>query len=222
VSGLSGLSTATTITVTAPGYSSVQTSVFNTPCGCNGPCASNQQVTVSLSPVKDAGLGDASPPAAGCPASAPSQGNACSTNGLFCEYGTSTNPYCNSLWQCTGSTWQDASSSGTCPPPDAACPASYAAASANLACSVADEMQLCEYPQGTCICSTYSGGLPHAGGPDWDCTPTTTGCPAAVPELGSPCPNDTPADCDYGQCSGGVGMTCVDGYWSIAMVACPA
>ena len=64
--------------------------------------------------------------------------------------------------------------------------------------------------------------FPTAGGPDWFCTPITAGCPATRPTLGSACSDPSLTDCDYAQCAGGYGEACVDGYWTLAMVACPA
>jgi hypothetical protein len=177
------------------------------------------QLVGDAAPLPDASV---HPPGAPCPADAPPLDSACSASGSTCEYGTNLNPNCNALFQCNGSEWRALPREGTCPPPGATCPSSYAAASGNLACATDDLQELCEYPQGTCVCTNDSGGLPHSGGPTWDCTPTTSGCPAAVPILGSSCEGPSLDDCDYGQCSGGVGTACVDGYWELAMVACPA
>ncbi len=154
-----------------------------------------------------------------CPASAPSAGETCTRAGLECEYGSSPNPACNDLWTCSGSTWTHTPHGGACPSPSGTCP-SYATASARGSCS--PDSLICAYPQGTCICTDDPGGLPTMGGPDWFCTATTTGCPATRPALGSACSDPSLKDCDYGQCSGGVGEACTDGYWTLAMVACPA
>ncbi len=218
-------SSPVTITVTAPGYASATVSVTVEYCGCNGDCGGPQQATVSLNPGDQT---DAAPPppdaspAPACPPSEPTKGGACTLEGLYCQYGTNPNPSCDDVWQCESSAWQIVTKSGVCAAPTDACPASYATASANLKCAMADEQQICEYPQGTCICTSDPGGLPLEGPPQWSCSPVTAGCPAAPPTLGSECPKDTPSDCDYGQCSGGVGMTCVGGYWALALVACAA
>src|ERR1700722_10898136 len=47
------------------------------------------------------------PPVESCPASPPSQGDPCENIGLWCEYGSSPDPYCNGLWPCgPPGTWQ--------------------------------------------------------------------------------------------------------------------
>jgi hypothetical protein len=248
VVGLPGIGVTTTILVTAPGYGSASATVASTACGCDQSGCAASTVMVALEPhsiVDDAGPRpdsaapppdatspprdatspppDAtSPPPSGCPTSAPTMGSACSVDTLYCDYGTSLNPNCNDLWECVGSRWQDMSTGNICPPPSATCPAAFMTGQ-QQPCAMADESELCAYPQGTCICTSDPGGLPLENGPVWSCAPPTMGCPAEIPELGSSCPAGTPADCDYGQCSGGVGMTCVDGYWTIVRaIACAA
>jgi hypothetical protein len=101
------------------------------------------------------------------------------------------------------------------------CPSSYDAAHADKSMCGA-QGQICEYPQGDCICTSDPGGLPSTGGPIWSCTPVSPGCPSTRPALGSPCSTDPTTVCDYGGCSGGVDQQCIDGFWGVAMVACPA
>jgi hypothetical protein len=166
----------------------------------------------------DAGV----PPSEGCPTNPPSQDETCDNIGLWCEYGSAPDPYCDGLWQCGPSgTWQPRGN-GICPPPDAMCPASYADADGDHGkCPI--ENQACDYPQGTCICSQDPGGLPVANGPLWGCIPVTPGCPSPRPRLGTTCDVSSGTSCDYGACSGGVAEDCVDGYWSIdVMIGCPA
>jgi hypothetical protein len=159
---------------------------------------------------------DAGPP--GCPSSPPTEKEACENEGLWCEYGTAPNPYCNNLWQCSSFHWQDNSTSGICPPPDSPCPASYKEANDDHSkCAI--EGDTCGYAEGTCICSSDPGGLPVTNGPLWSCTPLGKGCPATRPELGDPCSDDG-LTCDYGACSGGVEEQCNFRYWGIAMTAC--
>jgi hypothetical protein len=159
-------------------------------------------------------------PASPCPPAPPTAGQACSPVGLYCEYGDSEpNPRCNDLWQCAASGWIEQSSRGECPPPGLACPDSYADVPVTESCSGMD--QLCVYPTGTCVCSPDPGGLPTAGGPAWVCTPLGPECPDPIPQLGTSCTSPG-LECDYGQCSGGVGLACTDGYWAIAMTVCPA
>jgi hypothetical protein len=85
------------------------------------------------------------------------------------------------------------------------------------------EGETCDYPEGTCLCTSDPGGLPIGGGPVWDCVPVSKGCPSPRPKLGTPCSVPSSTECDYGQCSGGVGEQCVDGSWAIAtLIGCPA
>jgi len=112
------------------------------------------------------------------------------------------------------------STGGICPPPTAMCPSSYDAAKADPAmCPY--QSQICEYAQGTCICADGLG-LPMPGGPKWQCIPVQAGCPSPRPELGSPCSTPEKTICDYGGCGGGVDMSCVGGYWAVAITVCPA
>jgi len=217
------------VIITAPGYDATDvTGLEIQTCGCGGTCGGAEQVNVSLQPATfvDGGLPvDASPPpidgGAGspCPSTAPASGDACGVESLYCEYGADPNPYCNTLFECQGGAWTDMSTGGICAPPGSICP-DYATASARGRCGV--QGFTCEFPEGTCVCTGDPGGLPIANGPVWDCTPVTSGCPAERPALGSSCSVDPSLDCDYGQCSGGVGESCTNGYWSLAMVACPA
>jgi hypothetical protein len=206
------------LTVSAPSHASAHVTVTSYPC-CGGPCA-NGGATVMLEPAPppagDAGDGDASRPAPVCPTAPPADGAACAVDELYCDYGDSPNPLCDALFVCEGSTWHDISQERTCPPLGATCPASFGAAGG---CGFQDESELCVYATGTCVCG-YS--MLETSGPSWFCTSTTAGCPTAPPRLGDACPADTPADCDYGQCTDGVGMTCAGGHWALASVPCPA
>jgi hypothetical protein len=172
----------------------------------------------------DAPAQDAGP--SGCPSTQPISGyTTCNNNELYCEYGSAPNPYCNHLFQCLVEvdhgplTWFATIGSDVCPPPGTPCPASYAFITTDdPKCS--NPGNTCEYPQGTCICTSDPGGLPVADGPVWSCTPLSEGCGYPRPHLGTPCHPPGPI-CDYGACSGGVDEECVNGYWAIAMVGCP-
>jgi hypothetical protein len=149
---------------------------------------------------------DAGPPY-GCPTDQPLAGDVCSPSSLACEYGTSPNPYCNVLWECNSGSWlNEGVIPGTCPHGIEACPASYGS---NAKCT--EKGTTCPYSEGTCICSNL--------GPSWKCVPTSTGCSATRPRVGSPCNHDNQA-CDYGGCYGGAEMRCVDGFWEIGGEAC--
>jgi len=201
-----------TITIAAPGYlQGVSPELTTETCGCEGACAPEQQATVKLHPDI------ISPPAApACPTSAPSSQASCSApSTLTCEYGTNPDPDCDQLWQCVGGKWSE--QTGPACPALPSCPATPPSDASS--CSAAQ--LACPYAASTCLCTDDPGGLATAGGPVWDCTPITAGCPSPRPDLGTPCNASSTLDCDYGQCSGGVGLTCVDGTWQLAEVACP-
>jgi hypothetical protein len=169
---------------------------------------------------------DAGPPV-GCPDMEPAAGEGCFDGGFVCEYGDSPNPYCNKLFECKADAvgavgaWASAPSGGVCPPAGPACPSSWGAVQGMKKCSENDET--CAYSEGTCLCTSDPGGLPIEDGPVWQCTPATTDCPSPRPKLGTPCTIPSSTECDYGQCNGGVGEQCVDGYWQLAMaIGCPA
>jgi hypothetical protein len=173
-------------------------------------------------PGDGGGPPDASEP---CPTAEPLTGQSCAPSGLWCEYGSNPAPYCNDLWECSAGAWQNHTEKGACPPVPTPCPPSYRFASRSkgrCASSIEGQGALCEYPEGVCLCTDDPGGLPIENGPVWSCTPTTRGCPPTVPKLGTACTADPTTVCDYGECSGGVGLQCVDGYWAIAMTVCPA
>jgi hypothetical protein len=202
-----------TVTVTAPTYGAAVTPELTTEtCGCEGACASAQQATVKLQPY-------ISPPAMPtCPTSEPSSADSCTAPGtVTCEYGTNPEPDCNDLWQCVAGHWS-MSNPGACPP-QATCP-STAPTGTNSTCTA--NQQTCPFADATCVCTSDPGGLPREGGPYWDCIPITAGCPGTRPDLGTPCSASDTLDCDYGQCSGGVGVTCQDGTWQLGEFGCPA
>jgi len=221
VNGSSG--STFSISITAPGYGvATVNGLMVRYCGCEGACEAPQQVSASLSPgvspPSDGGLPVRDASFTPCPPSAPTQGGACSVAGLYCEYGSDPNPYCNGLWECMGSTWQNRSTSGICPAPGTTCPA-YGTIDSNQKCTVAS--QNCDYTEGTCVCTSDPGGPPIGNGPVWSCTPITPGCPAPRPVLGTGCSVDPSLTCDYGACSGGVAESCVNGTWAIATnIAC--
>ncbi len=151
-----------------------------------------------------------------CPSNPPTPGGSCSTNTLTCEYGTNPDPSCNQMFQCTSGAWVD-QSTGTYCPPQQTCPGSYAQVPVNQDCT--PQTLTCAYPEGECICTTSFGGLQKQT-PAWNCFPKIDGCPSPRPDIGSSC--TTPGqNCDYGACSGGVALGCVNGVWQRAEVLCP-
>jgi len=130
-----------------------------------------------------------------------------------CEYGSSPDPYCNSLWQCDRGSWKKDTDVGTCPPPGGTCPSSFGS---HAHCS--DLGTVCPFPDGTCVCSNGPGPV-EVGGPSWSCVPISKGCSVTRPKLGSPC-SDPGRTCDYGACLDGIELQCIDGFWGLEMVVC--
>ena len=187
--------------------------------GTDGAPGSDSAPPTDSGPQPDGTPGRDSGPGAQCPGTPPPQGGACTSSGLECEYGTSNDPNCNTLFACSAAgTWQDMSSSGICLPPDAgaACPATYAAVPVGKVCS--PNTLECAYTQGTCLCTNSMGG-PVMINSQWDCIAATPTCPSPRPRLGSPCTEPSQM-CDYGACAGGVSLICMNGYWSQQQVAC--
>jgi hypothetical protein len=158
-----------------------------------------------------------------CPTSAPTSGTPCQDFEVECEYGTSANVSCNQLLKCipdcdpdgcpTG-TWTNVASSAPCV---TGCPSTYASVPVTTDCQT--DGLVCGYAQGTCTCS--NGGVPHPGGPAWDCFPAQSGCPSPRPNLGTSCTAEGQS-CDYGSCYGGIAVECSHGSWQETMTACPA
>jgi hypothetical protein len=86
------------------------------------------------------------------------------------------------------------------------CPASYADA-LNKQCS--QEGMDCSYPEANCICGNSS---PPTTTPLWNCYTLAQGCPSSPPGIGSSCAQPS-LRCDYGHCSGGAVLDCMNGSW---------
>lgn len=188
---------------------------------CGGTVTSVAGNDGGSSPGSDGGPGSDGPHGPFCPASPPAAAAACQPIGLECEYGTDPNAQCNQLFLCDPSgTWQEMTSGGICLPPDAAaaCPATYASVPTSKQCSP-DQLQ-CDYPQGTCFCTTNHGGPTGTQNPTWGCVPTPPGCPSTRPHLGDACSQPN-LDCNYGACSGGIDVVCKGGFWQEQRVPCP-
>jgi hypothetical protein len=162
-----------------------------------------------------------------CPKSAPQEGAPCTRELLYCEYGTSNDPLCNTAYRCQGQRWSldydgvDCRFSGT---NDPACPATYGDLKQDGSCNGSS---VCEYPEGRCECVLGCG---HDAGPDsgshWLCgSASSPGCPSprGANKLGSAC--TTPGvSCWYGVCCPGASQQCGDaGIWEgmIVKVPCP-
>ena len=152
-----------------------------------------------------------------CPAELPQGGTVCLT-GLYCQYGD--NPNCLSDAECPNGTWLV--SPAKCAPIDPSCPATREVA-AGQTCTTAGGY--CSYSGLLCTCtncikypvSSCSGALTwHCDAPN-----TTPGCPAARPNLGTPC-NAEGLFCAYG-CEQDVSRSCQGGMWekATAPYGCP-
>jgi hypothetical protein len=153
-----------------------------------------------------------------CPTSPPGVGSACSDIGEQCEYGSSPDPACNEIFDCTANGWQKTSAVGpTCPGPDGGfdsgggCPMQPPTG----ACS--DLGETCNYATETCVCSN---GSPPPVFTSWHCTMPGPGCPEPRPAIGSSC-SMPGLMCDYGHCNGGVELDCTNGIWQIGGGPCP-
>jgi hypothetical protein len=151
----------------------------------------------------------------GCPASLPTAGSTCAPSGISCEYGSDPNPECNVIVTCQGSAGWSAPPPGFhCMP--GTCPATYADVPQDKDCS--PQGLDCAYPQGQCNCAPT---VPASGpNPVWQCSTPASGCPEPRPREGTAC-SSPGLTCDYGACTGGVSLECSDGYWRVAVVACP-
>jgi hypothetical protein len=182
--------------------------------GCGGalgsPTGDGGQDAAADSPT--ANDGGTPPP---CPSSPPAPNGACTSNGTKCEWGTNPDPNCNQIFICMNGSWVD-QTSGTICAPQSDCPTSYASVPVNQNCT--ENNLSCAYPQGECICTQAFGGVERQT-PAWDCFPAETGCPAPRPDIGTSCTGTV--QCDYGSCSGGVSLSCVNGIWQEAAVLCP-
>jgi hypothetical protein len=170
----------------------------------------------------DDGGNDSSPPGmdggikSGCPATPPTSNGACTPNGQRCEYGANPDPSCNQMFVCLNGSWVE-QTPGTYCPPQADCPATYASVPVNQNCM--PNNLACSYMQGTCFC-TQGGGGPVKQYPQWSCVPATTTCPSPRPDIGTAC-SEPGQTCDYGACSGGVGLSCMNGSWQEVNWTCP-
>ncbi len=145
----------------------------------------------------------------GCPTSRPNAGSSCAgvTDQLQCTYGDTVRPDCRVEIFCDGGSWQEA---GTTCLQAADCGTVEPAAHA-----VCETMgDTCTYGDTICYCGC-GGGL-CAVPTQWQCSgpPTTPGCPAIVPNDGSPCSSDG-TQCTYGTpCTpSGVAVACTGGNW---------
>jgi len=173
--------------------------------------------------IPDAGLTTTRPPPVAC-TKLPQENGPCAQVGSVCEFGTSPDQRCNTLFVCagdvvSGSYWTEQ----TIPRCTLACPDPPQIAD-GAPCDVGDaggdEAELhCATPAGTCVCTTGRDGA-HAHPRRWVCTQPETGCPAERPMLGKGCAGSW--SCDYGSCESkrGMRMICEDHVWQAEMAQC--
>jgi hypothetical protein len=196
--------------------------------GDGGDASTGNDGTVGDAASTDSGSTDSGSADAGlspaCPSSAPDGGQAC-TSQVSCEYGTSNDPLCNTLYGCNGQVWSELYSGLVCDytgTNDPSCPATYAQATGVCV----NSNIVCEYPEGRCECVAGCGGPPPPpdAGDHWICTKASTGCPdpRGAAKIGAVC-NTPGQQCTYGACCSGATQTCTGGIWTGNIMAggCP-
>ncbi len=151
-------------------------------------------------------------PTPSCPTVAPSNGGACESEGLDCEYGANI---CDSSYQrvrCSGGTWQRSAVSCN-PPPPVTCPA----APQQGPCSKAGLS--CNYFVPDCGAVNVTCGTDYYWSTTTSCTPR---CPSLPPTADSSCLGEL--SCVYGDCDEAPHVTvttCSGGVWTHLEAACP-
>jgi len=104
-------------------------------------------------------------------------------------------------------------------PNDPACPKSFEMPAGNC-----KEGLRCAYPEGTCSCVGYCGGVPPPPDVDfthWSCTPKAEdACPDERPEQGAAC-KDRGTICNYGECCVQTFTCGQSGKWTSGPMQCP-
>ena len=129
-----------------------------------------------------------------------------------CSYGTSVRPECRDLRTCSEGTWTSDQNACVQPPPGF-CPAAEPVAGTSCGSGSGDDV--CVYGDTLCFCGC-NGGILCSGPPyQWQCAPppSTSGCPAAAPNAGTPCSGAI--QCVYGNaCTPDEAVaTCTAGIW---------
>jgi hypothetical protein len=165
-----------------------------------------------------------------CPDTEPTEGAPCLPT-LDCSYGQSVRPDCRHRWNCGASSpggtgaWHAVSL--TCPEaPVGYCPPQQPTASTCTPMTNPNERADCEYPGNVfcqCACPYTPQNPGCASTEQWVCygPPTTPGCPAVVPNLGTAC-SVQGTQCAYGDpCDvGGLAVYCRAGIWEVGQAAC--
>ena len=163
-----------------------------------------------------------------CPTSEPTEGDVCAVTQVTCTFGDSPRPACRDSWTCVSEAWH-ATRLGCPTVPAGYCPAQQPDAST---CTPNFDLQTrgdCVYP-GNVLCSCSCPGTAGMLGStcstsNWVCypPPSTPGCPALLPNLGTPCAVQG-TECTYADpCDvDGAVVFCRAGLWDVGDAHCPA
>ena len=164
-----------------------------------------------------------------CPANEPNESDVCATADLVCWYGDSGRPGCRDIWSCVSGQWS-AARSGCVQLPQGFCPISEP--DGDVVCDANTDPNLrgdCVYTGGVlcgCPCPTTvtDGGTFTCSPSEFVCygPPTTPGCPALTPNIGTPC-SVQGVQCVYGNpCDvDGLSVLCRAGFWALGVSPCP-
>jgi hypothetical protein len=167
-----------------------------------------------------------SAPDAGCPEGEPSEGAPCDASAppSGCSYGASPRPDCRDLWTCDVGRWHAVRSG--CPVlPTGYCPTEPSPGANCVAIPDPSARGDCAYDGGVLCGCPWCAGVPACTPAAWVCygPPHTPGCPAIVPNLGTPCAVQG-TQCVYGDpCEvNGEGATlfCRAGRWDRGATQC--
>jgi hypothetical protein len=172
---------------------------------------------------RDSGFTTNRTPASPCPRASALENSPCYRPGAVCEYGSSPDPDCNTMYRCTndqsyGTYWTEDTTKRACPfkcpDPAAIVDGAPCDLSAFDGGSGADAELQCQTTDATCACTTGPDSA-HQHERKWVCRKAGDGCPVKRPLLGQVCVGDF--SCDYGQCDfkRGARMACIDEVWQI-------
>ena len=152
-----------------------------------------------------------------CPPTQPGTGDACTSEGLTCEWGDDPREHCRDRGTCTSGSWV-IQPGGDCDVlPTVECPPTRMDAEGE-ACDPQDA--ICEYEDNlNCLCTncTVGGPVEMCGGdPVWRCDAPNADptCPPGKPRLGEACSTDAKS-CVY-SCGPEGGRLCSAGVWTAA------
>jgi hypothetical protein len=184
------------------------------------PCSLDETCTAS-------GQRPEATPKPSCPESLPPERSACHSEGIACSYGASVTAYCRTYVSCVSDVWTtpDNRKDVCLTQPTGFCPTEPAQ---GASCTVGDVDVFvpCEYPGGiACYCLGNPVGITGAHGA-WECyaPPTSSACPALLPNIGDGCDTNGQS-CHYGIVQQGcfapyADVFCYQGAWEVAQAVC--